>query len=194
MNDALFLYNNSDNVGCIHAWNYSFTKTNNKFNTYFLPGGDCWGWGTWKNSWQLFEKSSFLLLCKLILNRKVYRFNRNNTESNIDLLINNILGNNDSWAIRWHASLVLNDKFCLYPSHSLVYNTGFDGSGINCLNSKVEQIIYDFPVNLKKINVEDTPWYYEKFKNSKGELKKYNLMIKIMKYSFIYLKKLLIKY
>jgi hypothetical protein len=38
-------------------------------------------------------------------------------------------GEVNSWAIRWHASIFLNDKISLYPGRSLVANGGFDGSG-----------------------------------------------------------------
>ncbi|HHT34764.1 MAG TPA: glycosyltransferase family 2 protein, partial [Bacteroidales bacterium] len=36
---------------------------------------------------------------------------------------------NDSWAIRWNATLFLNDILSLNAGKSLVQNIGFDGSG-----------------------------------------------------------------
>ena len=41
-------------------------------------------------------------------------------------------GKNNSWAIRWNASLFLNDILSLNVGKSLVQNKGFDGSGTNC--------------------------------------------------------------
>lgn len=41
-------------------------------------------------------------------------------------------GKNNSWAIRWNASLFLNDILSLNVGKSLVQNIGFDGSGTNC--------------------------------------------------------------
>jgi hypothetical protein len=41
-------------------------------------------------------------------------------------------GKNNSWAIRWNASLFLNDILSLNVGRSLVQNEGFDGSGTNC--------------------------------------------------------------
>jgi hypothetical protein len=41
----------------------------------------------------------------------------------------------DSWAIRWHASMFLQNRLSVYPSQSLILNTGFDGSGTHKANS-----------------------------------------------------------
>jgi hypothetical protein len=37
----------------------------------------------------------------------------------------------DSWAIRWYASAFINNKYTLYPNISIIYNIGFDNSGIH---------------------------------------------------------------
>ena len=41
-------------------------------------------------------------------------------------------GKNNSWAIRWNASLFLKDILSLNVGKSLIQNNGFDGSGTNC--------------------------------------------------------------
>ena len=43
-----------------------------------------------------------------------------------------IAGKNNSWAIRWNASLFLKGILSLNVGRSLVQNDGFDGSGTNC--------------------------------------------------------------
>ena len=48
------------------------------------------------------------------------------------MLRRQIAGLNNSWAIRWNASLFLADILSLNVGKSLVQNTGFDGSGTNC--------------------------------------------------------------
>ena len=48
------------------------------------------------------------------------------------MLRRQIAGKNNSWAIRWNASLFLNNILSLNVGKSLVQNTGFDGSGTNC--------------------------------------------------------------
>ena len=51
------------------------------------------------------------------------------------MLKDQINGKNDSWAIRWHASMFLENKLCLYPGRSLVKNIGLDATGTNCLDT-----------------------------------------------------------
>ena len=41
-------------------------------------------------------------------------------------------GKIDSWAIRWYASVFLNNGLCLHPGKSLVNNIGHDDSGVHC--------------------------------------------------------------
>ena len=48
------------------------------------------------------------------------------------MLRRQIQGKNNSWAIRWNASLFLKDVLSLNVGKSLVQNIGFDGSGTNC--------------------------------------------------------------
>ena len=62
MNEALNLYETTDEIGCIHAWNYTFNQNRIKQSTFLLKGADCWGWGTWKRAWDLFEPNGIILL------------------------------------------------------------------------------------------------------------------------------------
>lgn len=48
------------------------------------------------------------------------------------MLRRQIEGKNNSWAIRWNASLFLADILSLNAGRSLIQNNGFDGSGTNC--------------------------------------------------------------
>jgi hypothetical protein len=56
-------------------------------------------------------------------------------------------GKNDSWAIRWYASIFLKGGLTLNPSQSLVNNIGHDGSGIH---SGINEI-YNVVINPKPI-------------------------------------------
>jgi hypothetical protein len=40
-------------------------------------------------------------------------------------------GKNNSWAIRWYASIFLKNGQTLNPRHSLIHNIGHDGSGVH---------------------------------------------------------------
>jgi hypothetical protein len=92
--------------------------------SYFLPSSDSWGWGTWKNRWDLVTWDSSYLLEQIARRRLKNRFNYNNSYNYTKLLKLNSKGKINSWAIDWQASLFLGNKFSLYPPFSLVTNTG----------------------------------------------------------------------
>jgi hypothetical protein len=52
------------------------------------------------------------------------------------MLLRQMSGEIDSWAIRWNWSVFCNDGLVSYPPVSLVKNTGFDGSGTHCSTSE----------------------------------------------------------
>jgi hypothetical protein len=39
---------------------------------------------------------------------------------------------NDSWAVRWSASVLLAGGLTIYPDRSMTRNIGFDGTGTHC--------------------------------------------------------------
>lgn len=138
MNQSLALYENDDEVACIHG--YSLIKDAPiKENTYFIYGADCWGWATWNRSWDLFNPNAQELSTRLEADkrsRKLFTFN--DTYPYMEMLQDQIEGKVDSWAIRWYASAVINRKLCLYPTKSLVQNIGF-GEGTHTNDSDVHE-------------------------------------------------------
>src|SRR5690606_5575034 len=56
-------------------------------------------------------------------------------------------GKNNSWAIRWYASMFLKGGFSLNPTYSLINNIGHDGTGIH----SNKENIYNVSVNKKPI-------------------------------------------
>ena len=154
MNTALDMYCENDKVGCIHGWNYSIPINLFRESSFFLKGADCWGWATWKKSWNLYIHDANYLLHKI---KNINGFNKF-LLPNYDLLKLVSEKKHNSWAIRWHASLYINNKYCLYPSKSLVTNTGLDSSGSNCLPQNYFQII-NSNIVLKKIKAKESRIY-----------------------------------
>ena len=148
MNEALDRYENEDNVACISAYIYPIE---NLPELFFIKGADCWGWATWKRSWNLFEADGKKLLSELESQDKTYEFNFNNTYPYTKMLEEQIKGINNSWAIRWYASAFLKNKLCLYPGKTYVSNIGLDGSGENSGN----QDIYKTTLNENPVNWEN---------------------------------------
>ena len=131
MNDGLDLYADNPRVASIHGWCFPHSVKDAP-ETFFLRGADCWGWGTWKRAWDVFEPDAGKLL-RLLEQRKLLRtFDLEGAYDYVDMLRGYMQGKNNSWAIRWHASTFLADMYTLYPGRSLVQNFGHDGSGTHC--------------------------------------------------------------
>jgi len=151
MNDALNIYENEEKVACIHG--YVYPVKNKLPETFFIRGADCWGWATWRRGWEIFEPDGKKLLQELKEKKLRKRFDLNYSYNFTKMLEDQVSGKNNSWAIRWHASVFLKNKFTLYPGKSLVHNTGLDNSGTHC----DETNIYDINISLKEIEIENIP-------------------------------------
>lgn len=137
-NEGLDRYINNQEIGSIQG--YSSIELNNE-STYFLRGADCWGWATWKNRWDLFCSDSKILLSVLEKTNQSFAFDLQGSYPYTNMLRREARGEVDSWAIRWHASMFLNNKISLYPGKSLVVNSGFDGSGTHYSPNKNKNML-----------------------------------------------------
>jgi Glycosyl transferase family 2 len=129
MNDGLNVYEKNEDVVSIHGYVYPI---DNLSETFFLKGADCWGWATWKEKWAIFEPDGAKLLEELSRRDIAKRFDFNGAYPYSKMLVDQIAGKNNSWAVRWYASAFLKNKYTLYPGKSLVLNIGNDGSGWHC--------------------------------------------------------------
>lgn len=130
MNDALDTYQHEEKVGHIQACD--FTQDASLPDTFLIKWTGSWGWATWKRAWKYFNPDGKALLEELQRRKLTYTFDFNGKYGYTRMLRRQIEGKNNSWAIRWNASLFLNDILSLNVGKSLVQNEGFDGSGTNC--------------------------------------------------------------
>ena len=130
MNDALETYQDEPKVGHIQACD--FTQDASLPDTFLIKWTGSWGWATWERAWKYFNPNGQELLQELEQRKLTYTFDFNGKYGFTRMLRRQIEGKNNSWAIRWNASLFLNDILSLNVGRSLVQNEGFDGSGTNC--------------------------------------------------------------
>ena len=139
MNYCLNKFQNNPQIGTISGFSYKMPFDLPKY--YFLKGANPWGWATWKDRWNLFEGDAHKLENEIRKHRNKEEWDYGN---NLQMLRDQIDGKISSWLICWHTSLFLKNKITLFPSHSLVHNAGFDGSGTHSKNK----------VNFRKIITE----------------------------------------
>ena len=147
MNDALETYKDEPKVGHIQACD--FTQDPTLPETFLIKWTGSWGWGTWDRAWKHFNPNGKELLKKLEERKLTYTFDFNGKYGFTRMLRRQIEGKNNSWAIRWNASLFLEDILSLNVGRSLVQNEGFDGTGTNCGGGG----LYSSNLHLNKLNV-----------------------------------------
>lgn len=130
MNDALEIYKDEPKVGHIQACD--FTQDASLPDTFLIKWTGSWGWATWERAWKHFNPNGKELLHELEARKLSYTFDFNGKYGFTRMLRRQIAGKNNSWAIRWNASLFIKDILSLNVGRSLVQNEGFDGSGTNC--------------------------------------------------------------
>lgn len=148
MNEALDMYKDEPRVGHIQACD--FTKDATLPDTFLIKWTGSWGWATWERAWQHFNPDGKTLLRQLEERRLTRTFDFDGTYRFTRMLRRQTEGKNNSWAIRWNASLFLADILSLNVGRSLVQNNGFDGTGTNCGGGG----LYDSSLWLKPLPVE----------------------------------------
>jgi hypothetical protein len=147
MNDALKKYQKDDRVISVHGYTFIETKEN-----YFIKGADTWGWATWKDRWELFDRNAKRLVPKVENRRKEFDyFGGFRFTKMLKMCAENKV---DSWGIRWNASAFVMDKLTLYPKVSLVDNVGDSGTNTSGWDFSVGTS--DTPVPVTDIPVEES--------------------------------------
>ncbi|NML96699.1 glycosyltransferase family 2 protein [Paraburkholderia sp. RP-4-7] len=126
---ALSEYINNNKVFSISGYSPPVEGKEDFNDGFFIPRICSWGWATWRDRWQSVDWNvgEYELFIKDRSRRS--EFCRAGRDM-LDMLINQVEGESESWAIRFDfARFISGNKLTLYPSSSLVKNSGMDGSG-----------------------------------------------------------------
>jgi hypothetical protein len=172
-NDALNYYANQEQVMHIGAYMFDL-KDKSLPETFFFRAAFSWGWATWARAWNNFEPD----VDKLMAQFDAEKINRFSVEGSMNFwrqMKDFKAGKNNSWAIRWYASVFLKNGLTLNPRNSLIHNIGHDGSGThsNIENTYQVQIAQQPVTYFPDIIKEDEAAYQvikHFLKNRKGSL------------------------
>jgi GT2 family glycosyltransferase len=172
-NDALQRYQNEEKLMHIGAYMYPL-KGENLPETFFYRAATSWGWATWERAWRDFEPDVNKIIARFDRKKK-NEFSIEGTMNFWKQIIEFKRGRNNSWAIRWYASIFLKGGLTLNPSKSLINNIGHDGSGIHSgLNDIYHVIINPRPVTSFPEKIEENKEAYlaikDFLKTRKGSL------------------------
>ena len=126
MNKCLITYEENKEIFSIGACTYAPIKRN-RLVPYCQP--TCWGWGTWKDQWDLYEKYPDKAYCELADINFRKRLNSNNLLEIAGQIDSNYKGTANTWACFLNYTSIKHKKINVYPPHSIITNIGQDGSG-----------------------------------------------------------------
>ena len=144
-NEALNRYANEDKVMHIGGYMYDL-KEKDLPETFFYRAATSWGWATWARAWKHFEPDIHKLT-EQFSKPSILRFSIEGTMNFWKQMGEFRKGRNNSWAIRWYASIFLRDGLTLNPAHSLINNIGHDGTGVH---SNIENM-YDVQISRQPV-------------------------------------------
>lgn len=154
MNNSLGLYENDEAVVSIHGYIYPVKESLPDY--FFLKGADCWGWATWRRGWKIFDPDGKKLYEELKKKSLLKEFDFGNAYPYTEMLLKQIAGKNNSWAIRWYASAFIREKLTLYPGKSYVQNIGNDASGTHSrVTNQFEIDILNDKLPSNRINIKE---------------------------------------
>lgn len=129
-NNALQRYENEEKVMHICAYMYPLKNALQLPETFFYRASGSWGWATWQRAWKHFEPDIDLLMSKFD-SKKINDFSIDGTMNFWKQMNEFKQKKNNSWAIRWYASIFLEKGLTLNPAQSLIDNIGHDGTGVH---------------------------------------------------------------
>lgn len=136
MNDALLKYADDENVLSIGSWNYFSEKKEYEEQTFFFRFPDSIAWATFQRAWNKFEENSEKLYTALVTTKKMSEFDGKLGQPYFSSMLKMQMENKiSSWAIRWTALAILENKLTLFPSTSLSKHIGFTPDATHEKNS-----------------------------------------------------------
>lgn len=138
MNKALEKYKDNDKVICVCG--YSPFESNGDSNIYFAKQMFAWGIGRWMNkSKAISEFRSLESMQSAISNvstaLKIYRYR----PILLSRVMDQVISGKRYGDVSFSFLCIVYDRYCLYPSKTMVRNWGNDGTGVHCKKNDSER-------------------------------------------------------
>lgn len=153
MNDALEVYKEEEKVMQVSGYTYPVDNSDLP-ETFFLPLGECWGWGTWSRAWKFFERKPLELL-ESSNQEYIRKFNFDNSHMLWEQVVRNSKGQIVTWAVFFHNAIIKNNGLTCFSKTSMTNNIGHDNSGMNCVNDNSHYTLVADNQLVKLINKVD---------------------------------------
>jgi Glycosyl transferase family 2 len=139
MNEALEHYKDEVRVFSVSGFNFPINSSEDyPYDAFCSYRSSSWGWGTWQDRWSKAEWSVPDFADFMGHKEQQNLFNRGGDDLT-GMLSQQMAGQLDSWSIRWDYVHFKHQALALFPVTSMVYNIGFDGSGVHCKRETLRQ-------------------------------------------------------
>lgn len=169
MNEALDIYQKETRVMQISGYSHKINREGLK-DIFFLRLAYPWGWATWADRWQYFERNPSQLIEEFNSN-DIYNFTLEGTNNDFwrQVLANYTLSMH-TWWVFFYAAIFQKGGLTLYPINSYIRNIGCDGTGVHCGNNDWFDVdisegsihLIDIPIEENKIALERYKLFYNR--------------------------------
>lgn len=163
-NDALNRYEEQDQVMHVTAYMYPIPHEGLP-ETFFLRIASSQAWATWDRAWKNFEPDIDKIISRFDDQQK-HQFELEGGMNFWKHIMEFKHGRNNSWAIRWYASVFLKKGLSVNPALSLIENIGHDGSGVHSgVSSIYKGAVNNFRINSFPEQLEEYKPGYQAVRN-----------------------------
>ncbi len=135
MNKALDLYASEPRVTSINGYTHAIFN-NDTTPISFVHGTCAWGIGMWRHKEEAYQALTSAYYRGIICSRR-QSLRLLGASPFIYRMLRDMVRSNASWGdVKRTVCNIMQGTYAIVPHHSLVRNTGYDGSGVNCGESK----------------------------------------------------------
>lgn len=158
MTEALCFYKNEKRVYAINGNAWDIDLEQGDYDAYFNGRASSWGWGTWKNRWSKYTED-YKMVAAIKDNPETYQWLQIWGPDLEGMVVGNVTGRNDSWAVFWALVIIQNMGYCVNPYKSLVSNIGFDGTGTHKVRwkRKNDDVMQEYKTKFRFPYVKEVP-------------------------------------
>lgn len=133
LNQALDFYSSHPLIHSVSGFTLDLKSLRNYSKDYYFGNRPySWGWGTWKDKWSTidWEIKDYYKFKKSILQK--IKFMQGGSDLP-NMLVNQMRGRIDSWAVRWCYDQFKKNQVTVFPSKSKIQNIGFGANATHTM-------------------------------------------------------------
>lgn len=148
MLEALDMYEDTPNIFQVAGFTFSANRLS-KGDSFLIPLTSSWGWATWQRAWKSLAINYDEAKNSLRSVKFCEKFDLDGAYPFSQMLLEDITKRENKWDIWWYYNVFKNDGLVVYPTRSLVYNNGFDSTGLHSGNKNLNDVSIE---NLEDFN------------------------------------------